>query len=269
MLNVTLNESEIVKKALEGEYEENNIIITLNLLLKYYYIEGMIDRLKLREQLLNFLKNNYNGYKRAKWENTITKIVDRFLRVVRENKTEVKLIDIKEVKITKAELDFISKLNDIKLEKIAFIMLIYAKLSNVMMNGTEGWINKSCSTICKEAKVNLKGTDKEKIFNELYNIGYIKQRLHNAKTNMQVCYINEESETELIINDFDKVVYYYTLWKNQEMIRCERCSKPIKVTNNKRKYCSVCAKEVKLENDRKIQKERYEKVKFSQIESLS
>ncbi|WP_207643921.1 hypothetical protein [Desulfosporosinus acidiphilus] len=39
------------------------------------------------------------------------------------------------------------------------------------------------------------------------------------------------------------------------------------ISNNKSKYCPTCAKEIKLENDRKIQKERYYSNKFSQIEN--
>lgn len=248
MLNVILNESEIIKNALEGKYENDKLMITLNLLIKYYYINGMEDKLKLREQILNFLKNNYKQYKRAKWEDTITKSVDKFLTTVKKNKIEVKIFDINKVKITKGELEKIKELDDIKLEKIAFIMLIYAKISNIMMNSNDGWINKSCSIICKEAKVNLKGTEKEKIFNELYVKGYIEQRKHNAKTNMRVCYIDDISEVELVINDFSNVVYSYILWKNEDMTRCDVCKKPIKVTNNKIKYCKSCAKEIERNN---------------------
>lgn len=255
MLNVTLNESEIIKNALEGNYDSDKIMVTINLLIKYYYINGMNDRLKLREQILNFLKNNYKQYKRAKWEETIIKVVDRFLNTTRKNKVDVKIFDINEIKITKDELIKIQELNNIKLEKIAFVMLIYAKISNIMMNSTEGWINKTCANICKEAKVTLKGIEKEKIFNNLYVLGYIEQRKHNAKTNMKVCYINEESEIEIIINDFEGVVYHYLIWKGEKWKKCEECNKWIKVKSKKPpKYCNTCKKQKQLEWDKEYRK---------------
>ena len=38
---------------------------------------------------------------------------------------------------------------------------------------------------------------------------------------------------------------------------CEVCGKRFEITNNMGCYCKKCAKKIKLENDRKIQKQRY------------
>lgn len=254
MLNVVLNETEIIKDALEGKYDPDNITSTLKLLIKHYYIEGIIDDLLLREKILDYLKANYKNYKRAKWEEMISKIVHSFLSTIKRNKIDVEIIDITEIRITEAELNVIEGikdsegLKDIKLEKIAFIMLVYAKISNIMMNKTEGWINKPCGVICKEAKVNLKGAEKARIFNKLYKIKYIEQRKNNSKTNMRVCYINEDSETELVIKDFDGVIYQYLIWKGEKWKRCEVCGKWIKIKGKKPpEYCTTCKKEKQLD----------------------
>ena len=266
MLNVTLNENEIVKSALDGKIDNYNISVVLDVLLKHYYIKGMIDRLQLREQLLDFLKNNYKGYKRPKWEEMITKKVNMFLKITRQNKVNVKLIDIYEIPITKDELSKVNELDDIKLEKLAFVMLVSGKISNIIMNSELGWINKSCTIICKEAKVNLKGDDKTKIFNELYNKGYIEQWQRNDKTNMKVCYIKKDSEVEMVVKDFDCVINYYILWKNKNMIPCEECGKPIVQTNNKKKYCVGCARKIKGVQDRAADIKYKEKLKNEKIE---
>ena len=256
MLNVILNESEIIKKALEGDYDKDNITATLNLLLKHYYIEGTTDELLLREKILEYLKNNYKGYKRAKWEDLDYKITRRFLNIIKRNKIDVKIIDVPKIGITKIELETIKNLNDIKLEKIAFIMLVYAKISNITMNNTEGWINKSCSVICKEAKVNLKGVEKERIFNNLYVQKYIEQRKNNSKTNMRICYVNNISELEMVIDDFDGVIYKYLIWKGEKWKRCCECGKWIKLKtfNSKQKYCKVCS--IKVDNLKRNSRKR-------------
>lgn len=255
MIDIVLNESEVLQDALNGRYDEKKVGIVLRLLLKHYYISGMTDQLQLREQLLNFLKNHYNGYKRGKWEETIAKMVEGFIKTVRKNKVDVKFVDIKEIPITQRELESIVKLNDIVLEKLAFVMLIYAKISNIIMNSSEGWINKSSSTICKEAKVNLKGIEKEKTLHKLYVDKYIEQRKRNNKTNLRICYINEDSEVEMTIRNFDNIVYNYILWKNKDMIPCEECGRPVKKSSNKTKYCSVCAKEIWRRQHREINRE--------------
>lgn len=40
-------------------------------------------------------------------------------------------------------------------------------------------------------------------------------------------------------------------------MECEKCGILIEKKSNKTKYCPSCAKEIKLENDRRIQRERY------------
>jgi hypothetical protein len=257
MLGVVINETEIINDALEGKFDEDNVIVVLNLLLKHYYLNGMQDKLQLREQLLNFLKNYYKGYKRAKWEETTSKIVDRNLKLIKKNKIEVRMINIKEIPITEIELSIIKNLNNISLEKLAFVMLVYAKISNIIMNSGEGWIKQSCSTICKEAKVNLKGREKEEIFNDLYSMGYIEQRKNNAKTNLKICYIDhsEEPSIGMTIGNFDGVVYQYLIAKGEKWKQCECCGKwvKLKTANSKQKYCKTCAK---IENIKRTQENR-------------
>lgn len=259
MLDVTLNESEIIKNALEGNYDKDNITITLNLLTKYYYLQDIKEELQLKEKILEYLKINFKGYKRAKWEATISKMVNRFLSITKKYKVNVKIIDISLINITRSELMSIKHLDDIKLEKIAFIMLIYAKIANIIIDDNKGWINKSCTTICKEAKVNLNGIEKQRIFNKLYKTKYIVQRKNNTKTNMKVQYINNKSEIKMIVDNFSNVIYYYILWRNKDMIKCSNCGKPIKMKNNKVKYCSKCAKENYEEQHRKTNKESMRK----------
>lgn len=246
MLGVTLNESEIIDNALKGNYDRDKIVIVINLLIKYYYKQGAEDKLILSEKILDFLKKYYKNYKRAKWEATINKKVSKYLNLVKRKKINVQIIDIQQIGITKEELKVISSLDDIKLEKIAFIMLVYAKISTVIIETNEGWINTSYNMICKEAKVNLPNIEKLKLFNALYKEGYIQQQKKNNKTNIKVCYINNDSDIEIVINDFEGVIYQYLMWKGERWKQCEECGKWIKIhkDSNKIKHCSKCAKEV-------------------------
>lgn len=268
MIGVIINEQDILNDALEGKFKYSEIGTTLNCLLKYHYLEYIRkeikpNKLELKEKLLDFLKKNYKMYKRVNWEESITKKVNKFLTDVRRKNIKVKINQIDKIEITEEELKVISKLNDILIEKIAFILLVYAKISNLSMDiditsdnydEHSAWVMQSCTTICKEAKINVKGEDKIKLFNVLFNNKMISQRKNGSKTNIQVCYIHNDSEPKIVINDFNEVIHYYLIWKGEKWKRCEVCNKWIKQKGNKVKYCKICKREKELENNRYFMK---------------
>lgn len=63
---------------------------------------------------------------------------------------------------------------------------------------------------------------------------------------------------ELKSCDFDKIGWVWDLYKGQNRVStCEKCDKLVKQKSNRSKYCKKCAKEIKLQNDREIQRRRY------------
>lgn len=268
MLNIINNEEKIIKEALRGRYDIKNISIILKLLTKYYYIKGVKEELKLREEVLNFLETNYKNYKRCNWQSTVYGIVNKFLKSIKIYKIEPKLIKINEVKITKLELENIKNLNNIKLEKIAFIMLVYGKISNQLNNKyEETWVNQEVSNILKESKINANKYDKQLLFYELSKKGYIKECNNITKCGFKINYINEDSEVGMVIIDFDDVVYQYLIWKGERWKKCnyknehdELCSKwfKLKSVNSKQKYCNSCAKKVLQDQKNKWKREKWQ-----------
>ncbi|MGU9539168.1 hypothetical protein ACQX0N_09330 [Clostridium tepidum] len=96
--------------------------------------------------------------------------------------------------------------------------------------------------------------------NKLYKKGYITISNINTKTNIKLKFgdkENIESENDLIITDFDGVVYQYLIWRGEKWKRCEVCSKWIRIKSKKiPMYCSKCKKEKQLEWDRKYHKNK-------------
>lgn len=262
MLDIVLNEQKIINAALNDKIIDDIPTKTLRVLIKHYYLQGMEDKITLKEQLLYFMEQNYTGYKRSKWEKSVDGIVNRFIKNINKYKVKIQLTNIESVNVTQSELDKITEIRELvdlddlskkNLEKICFIILIYAKISNQELNNKEGWINKSCSTILKEARVNLKGDEKKRIFNHLYNLGYISQRAANDKTSMKINFIDVEEVSDVVItvDDFENVLYYFLNWKGEKWRRCEyvnenkeNCNKwfKLKSPNSNQKYCNICAK---------------------------
>lgn len=266
MLDVVLNESDLIKN-FKGNYKiPEGIKITdiIYLLAKNYYILGK-EKDDIYECIMKDIEKTYKeDFIYTKWNNTVRNILNRFYKTKGIYNIEVRMNNIKEIKVTENELDKISQLDNLVLEKIAFILLVYAKISKIQMqqSSDEYWVNKSCSTICKEAKVGLKGNKQKKIMNELYKKDYISMSNMNTKINIKVNYVDDSStnnENDLVITDFDGVVYQYLIWKGEKWKRCKKCNRWIKikgVKDNSKKYCNVCSKEEKIrktiENRKKL-----------------
>ncbi|KRU25658.1 hypothetical protein VT91_19020 [Clostridium sporogenes] len=90
--------------------------------------------------------------------------------------------------------------------------------------------------------------------NELYKKEYITTSNINTKTNIKLNFGDKESirsEDDLIITDFDDVVYQYLIWIGEKLKKCEVCGKWIKLKGTSpKKYCNICSKEVIKEKDR-------------------
>ncbi|EKS4345235.1 hypothetical protein QB607_003239 [Clostridium botulinum] len=264
MLDEILNETEILKQYETNHHIPEKIKITdiIYLLTKKYCLQDK-EKKEVYKLIMEDLKKTLsNKFIYTKWNKTVKGIVNRFYRDKSIYKTEVKMNDINKIRISQNELQSIRQLDNLVLEKIAFVMLVYAKISRIQMqqSNSDYWVNKSCSIICREAKVGLRGNEQKRIMNELYKKEYITTSNINTKTNIKLNFGNKENienENDLIITDFDGVIYQYLIWRGEKWKRCEGegCEKWIRIKNNKIKYCLSCAKKNKKEQTKNIARE--------------
>lgn len=255
MLDEILNETEILKQYKTNHRIPEKIKITdiIFLLTKDYCLQDK-EKKEVYKLIMEDLKKTLsNKFIYTKWNKTVKGIVNRFYRDKSIYKFEVKMNDVNEIRISKNELETIKQLNNLVLEKIAFVMLVYAKISKIQIqqSNNEYWVYKSCSIICREAKVGLRGNEQKRIMNELYKKEYITMSNINTKTNIKLNFgdkENIENEDDLIITDFDGVIYQYLIWRGEKWKKCEVCGKWIKIKSKKiPMYCSKCKKEKQLE----------------------
>lgn len=256
MLGLIINETQAVNKFKESNTMDCSTYSMIGLLIKKYYLDG-IDKEIMYKNIMDDL-NNYMGkeFIYTNWDSNMSKWIKRFYKNLSIYDTNVKMIDIEVITITKKELEHISNLNNLILEKLAFILLVYAKITNLQFQNDKSWVNKSYSVICKEAHVDLRGVEQRRIFHELVKQKYINASNNNSKTSIKVEFVDNDkmSENGIIINDFEGVIYQYLIWKGQKWVKCEKCGKWIIPRNNKTKYCGVCAKEMQLEWQRESMK---------------
>ena len=263
MLGVILNETEIVDNILNKGNYEGNIYNAILLLIKYYHIEGNTDRVDVKENIINNLEKCTNiGFRRIEWEDIISKSIDKLFRDTKIHKTNLKFVDIDKVAITINELNKINSLGNKKLKKLAFVLLVYAKISNVALDRDDGWINQSYKNIFTESKVSAKGNDKKLLLHELYKLKYISQSYKNDSTSLKINYIDNEEDSEIAfyIEDFDFIIYSYLNYMGENWIRCERCKKYFAKNKNAKKmpkYCKECAKKTMQEQKNKWKRDNW------------
>lgn len=278
MLNIILSDTELLREFRSSNKFPKDIKLTdmINILIKDYYIKRQ-DREEIYKNIMEDLKESLGEeFVYTKWNNTVKIMINVFFKFIKTNKIEtIKMHDISEIRISKNELDKIKELKDLVLEKLSFVLLVYAKINYLQNPKTyqkvkdgekkkkiDYWVNQSFNIIFKEAKVGLKGDEQKKKINKLYEKKYISMSKMNNKTSIKINYVDKESiksEEDLVITDFDGVVYQYLLWKGEKWRRCEICGKWIRIKgikDNSKKYCSTCAKSEKIrktiENRKKL-----------------
>lgn len=263
MLGVIINEKSIIDDILHNKLCKINIYNAILLLIKHYHLEGLDNKIEIKETIINNLSDCIDiEFKRVEWEDNISKSIDKFLRTTRIHKDlKVKLVEINKISITINEINKTNELPNKKLKKLAFVLLVYGKISNISLESEEGWINQSFKNIFTESKVSAKGNDKKLLLHELYKLNYISQSFKGDNTSLKINYIDNDIDSEIAfeITDFDFVIYSYLNYVGEHWKKCERCGKYFiirNIKNTSQKYCKECAKIIKQEQINELKREK-------------
>ena len=251
MRGIIISESKEVERLLNCESSSDwgiGMGKVVMLIGKYYYSLGL-NRQEVYKSINLYLKERMDKYTPKKWSEMINNILDTI-----EKNEWYNLIDIDSISITETEWDMIVGIGNVKLEKIAFVLLCYIKVyrargsSNDKMNEIANLLLECGITPNKENKILL--ADLKDL--GLIQIGTLRHMF------VKPLYISEESEEYIKIDDFEKVVSYYDEYKNDSKYgKCKLCGKRIKLGNNGRsKYCNICARKINIEKQKKRDEKR-------------
>lgn len=173
--------------------------------------------------------------------------------------------NIESIKITKSELDIISSLDDLRSEKVLFVLLCMAKQQSVLNGFTNGLVKYSITDLCKMARISVPAEDREYILYNIVQHGFLGYPKKNNTQCLIVNFINEEDDIVLNLDEVDcqELAYVYLSWKNdgKGYTRCQRCHRLIRQSKTKpRKYCEDCAKNATKESWREAS-QRYRESK--------
>lgn len=248
-MKIILNEKEIVDKALnDGYYDEKKPTNTIKLLIKYFYGIGQ-DKIQVRSSIEDFMKKNFKGFNEVKWQ----KILDNMVKDLQKENHELFIVD--DVKISSNELNIIQSINNLRLKKLAFVLLVYAKIYNQMNRNDSNWVNSDLKDIYSDTKMAVSSIEQGKMIYKLGELGLVEVSRRVDCTNIKVLFIDENDET-ININDFRELIFYYQKYIGEKIGNCEKCNKLIKITTSNNKYCKECQKKKQKEWDKEYQKEK-------------
>ena len=240
-----------------GIIEEDHIGRTIYKRARYnYFIKNMTD------------KKNYNDVIKFIIDNNTVGLTDldiyEFVNKTIKGAKKVGLKQVDHIYITKSELEFISQLDNIKLEKVAFVLLALAKYHNEVSEDTDDKVYIKLSEVKKMARINMNRVDFEYFYADLYDKGVLQRNTSPTSTIQIVSFVSHNPDDEVVFElkeiDYLELAYVYLSWKNngKGYTRCTRCNRLMRQSKTKpRKYCEECALEQTKENWKKASQKYY------------
>lgn len=151
--------------------------------------------------------------------------------------------NIDSIKITRDELEIISSLDNLRAEKILFVLLCMAKHQSITYGFTNGLVKYSLPELCKTARVSVPAAEREYILYNIIQHGFLGYPKKNNSQCLIVNFMDDNGEEALQLDEMDcqELAYVYLNWKNDGGYnRCENCGRLFKKNRN-RKYCLQCA----------------------------
>ena len=244
-----------------GVIEDDHIGRTIYRWAKYnYFVENLTDRKSYNRIIKFVIENSSIGFT----DLDLYEFVQKTIKSVK--KSSLKLVD--HIYITKSELDFIVNLNDIKLEKIAFVILCLAKYHNEVAEEPDNRIYYKLNEIKNMARINMSKVDFEYFYNNLYEVGAIERNNSPTSTVQTIRFVSRDENDPIVMElqevDYLELAYLYLSWKNNSRgyARCTKCGRLMRQSKTKpRKYCEECAREAHLESKRLSEQRRREKMR--------
>ena len=242
-----LNEEKYAKNLYEGKIQDIKSIMT-----KIRYITRSLVHSQQKSSdeayktTVQWLNEHHSNFDESGYSNVISDAI--------KGASKYPFYIIDNIKITSSELDAISSLDNLRAEKILFVLLCMAKQQSMTNGFTNGLVKYSITDLCKMARVSVPADDREYILYEIVQKGLLDYPKKNNTQCLIVNFINtDEVALELDESDCQELAYAYLRWKNsgKGYTKCQKCNRLMKQSKTKpKKYCEECAKEAQREQKR-------------------
>jgi DNA-directed RNA polymerase subunit RPC12/RpoP len=147
------------------------------------------------------------------------------------------------IKITKKEIEIIAAQDNLRHEKILFVLLCMAKQQKVAYGFDNGLVSYKITDLFKAARVSVPVDERENILHELFKAGLIGLPMKNDTKCLFVKFIDESDDIVLSLSEQDcgELAYVYLHHTGKaKVFRCSKCGKLIKQSKKYGELCKGC-----------------------------
>lgn len=238
MINFKFDDRKDIECKIASNYvNQDNPEDTIRELARYNYHILEMGKEDNYDSILAYMTKNCNDF----YEEKYFKIIYRNIASAKKYKFR----NVSPVVITKSEIDKITSLNDIRKEKIAFVLVAVAKYYNNVSDDNNNRMYISISDLFKLARVAIPCKERAGYLHFAYQEGILEEHTF-VGTNLKIvtCIDNDSDPViELEEDDYKELTYAYLNYKNGGYKHCKGCGKLFKMHKSSpgRLYCKDCS----------------------------
>ena len=241
MKKFRFDEQSAIEKMIKSNFvDENNITNTIYSLAKYnHHALKLNDKENYNSVLKYILKNCDNIFEESIYADIMNCI---------KNAKKHKFASIDEVCITESELNRIRELNDIKQEKVIFVILAIAKYLNAIQNEEYDAAFLTNAEICKMARVTIPVSERDVFMQFAYDEELLYRHTWAGSEKKKLTFVSHNPEDKVVLRlneaDFKDLAYTYMAYlEPHKFKRCFRCKKLIRAKDKNNELCIDCKKD--------------------------
>lgn len=252
-MNFLFNEQSAIENMIKMKViDTDNIFVTIKDLARYNYFINNMDKDDNYQNILKYLQKNGQNIN----EENVYSIIDSCVQKAKKYPFK----QVSEVDITNSELQFIKNLNDIKQEKIAFVLLASAKYYDAVRGTQKNTAYMRNSDICKLARITIPVKDRDVFMQFAYDKGVLLRHSRAASIEKTVGFISCNENDNIVLrlkeNDFKDLAYTYLAYKTPHKFRrCVACNCWMKKDSKDRRLCKECSVREAKETSSKKEKQ--------------
>lgn len=234
---IVLNEEKYAKDVLTGQRDDvKSIRQKIDLIARYNHHVLHKNSDDNYSSIVKWLGKHHEIFSEQGYSNIISDCIKKAVKRP--------FYHVDSVKITKKEMNIIAEQNNLRYEKILFVLLCMAKVQKVSYGFDNGLISYNITDLFKTARVSVPVDERENILHEFLKLELIGLPLKNDTKCLFVKFMDElEDNVVLELNEQDcgELAYAYLKYTGKSKIsRCSKCGKLIKQSKKFGNVCKGC-----------------------------
>lgn len=232
-----LNEEKYAKDLLMGQIDDvKSIRQKIDLISRYNYHVLHKNNDDNYSSVVMWLEKHHDIFNEQNYSNIISDCIKKAVKRP--------FYHMDAVKITRKEMEIIKSQDNLRYEKILFVLLCMAKVQKVAYGFDNGLVSYNITELFKTARVSVPVPEREYILHEFLNLGFIGLPVKNDTKCLFVNFMDDvEDDVVLELNEQDcgELAYAYLKFTGQAKVsRCPKCKKLIKQSKKFGELCKGC-----------------------------